>query len=254
MIKKKMKPSKIAALTGVMAAVYYVFLWLPGIPAIGIPKVKIDLGASFAPILGLLLGPYLGFLAALLGDLVKVYTPPSVHGLPFVLCPPVSAFAAGYITRGKWKIPFILLIILLVASMFTPVFYPITSYGYIYLWGFFDKIIALILIPISAYLVKKNKKPQFHIALFLAMFIGNETDATLGNLVFSLPIVYEGIFGVPSAEVVRGLFTLSPLVYPAIRLIQAFIGYIIALPLLKVLSRITVLREFIQLKEFEGKV
>jgi len=246
--------SRRAALMGVMAAVYYVFLWLPGIPAIGIPEVKIDLGASFAPILGLLLGPYLGFLAALLGDIVKVSAPPSIHGLPFILCPPASAFAAGYITRSRWKEPLALLSVLLIAASFTPVFFPITEQGYIYLLGFFDKIIALLLIPVATFLSKSNKKAYFHAALFIAMFIGNETDATLGNLMFSLPVVYNSIFGIPNVEAVRGLFAVSPLVYPAIRLIQAAIGYAIAVPLLKVITRVKTLKEFIYLHEFEDKI
>jgi len=250
----KVSASRKAALIGVMAAVYYVFLWLPGIPAIGIPKVKIDLGASFAPILGLLLGPYLGFLAALLGDVVKVSAPPSVYGLPFVLCPPVSAFAAGYLTRGKWKEAFALLLALLVVAAFTPVFFPITEHGFVYMLGFFDKIIALLLMPIAALLYKKGGKAFFHVTLFIAMFAGNETDAALGNLVFSLPVVYNGIFGIPDVEAVRGLFTVSPFVYPAIRLLQAFLGYIIAVPLLKIIMRVKTLKEFIYLHELEEKI
>ena len=249
----KPSPSLIAAYTGVMAAVYYAFLWLPGIPVVGLPQVKIDLGASFAPILGVILGPYLGFLAAFISDIIKVVTPPNIYALPFVLCPPVSAFSASFIVRGKMKEPFILLAAILIAAMFTPVFFPVTAHGLVYFLAYFDKMAALALIPVAVYLARMGKT-SFHIALFLAMFIGNQTDSALGCTIFALPQVYQGIFGVPSVEVARGLFMASPFVYPVIRLIQAFIGYIIALPLIRVLLRITSLSEFLYIKSLKGKI
>lgn len=254
MPESSLAASRKAALVGVMAAVYYVFLWLPNVPAVGIPEVKIDLGASFAPILGLLLGPYLGFLAALVGDVVKFLTTPSVYSIPFLLCPPVSAFAAGYLARNRWKEPFILLILLLTAATFTPVFFPVTEHYVVYLLGFFDKIFALLLIPLVPYFLRKSGKLYHHTALFIAMFVGNETDASLGNLVFSLPVVYKGIFGIPDANAVRGLFTISPLVYPAIRVLQAFLGYLIAFSLLRVTAKVRTLREFIRLHEIKVRV
>jgi len=246
--------SRKVALVGVMAAVYYVFLWLPNVPAVGIPEVKIDLGASFAPILGLLLGPHLGFLAALVGDVVKFLTTPSVYSIPFLLCPPISALTVGYLARNRWKEPFILLILLLTAAAFTPVFFPITEHYVVYLLGFFDKILAMLLIPTVSYLLRRGSKFLHHAALFIAMFVGNEADASLGNLMFSLPVVYEGIFGIPDASAVRGLFTISPLVYPAIRVLQAFLGYLIAFSLLRVTANVRTLREFIRLHEIEVRV
>jgi hypothetical protein len=56
-----------------------------------------------------------------------------------------------------------------------------------------------------------------------------------GSLAFSTPVVYGGIFGL-DVNAVRGLFLLSPFAYPAIRLIQAFFGMLIIVPLMKTLS------------------
>jgi len=249
MSEGKMSESRIAALVGVMAAVYYVFLWLPNIPAVGVPEVKIDIGASFAPILGLLLGPYLGFAAALLGDILKFMSTPSPFSLPFLLCPPVSALSAGYLSRGRWKEPLVLLAVLLLAAMFTPVFFPIHENLTVYVLTFFDKITALLLIPVVSLLSRREGKPYIHAALLVTMFIGNEIDATLGNFVFSFPQVYSGIFGAPDVETVRGWFTLSPLLYPTIRVLQAVLGYVIAVPLLKILSRVKTLGEFLPIKD-----
>jgi hypothetical protein len=43
-------------------------------------------------------------------------------------------------------------------------------------------------------------------------------------------------FGGLTTDVVRGLFVLSPFAYPAIRLVQAFIGMLIAVPLMQTLK------------------
>lgn len=69
---------------------------------------------------------------------------------------------------------------------------------------------------------------------FLLAFVGNQADNMWGSNVFAVPLVYEGIFGLP-VEAVRFLFLVSPFVYPAIRLVQASIATVIAVPLMKVL-------------------
>jgi len=75
------------------------------------------------------------------------------------------------------------------------------------------------------------------ILYFLLAFIGNQADNMWGSLAFATPLVYEGIFGL-QLDSVRFLFMVSPFVYPAIRLLQAFIAMIVALPLMKALRNI----------------
>jgi len=60
--------------------------------------------------------------------------------------------------------------------------------------------------------------------------------------VFAFPVVYQSIFGL-TVEEVRILFTLSPFIYPAIRLIQAILATIISVPLIKVLKGTTWIQE-----------
>ncbi|MCW4055911.1 MAG: hypothetical protein NWE82_03910 [Candidatus Bathyarchaeota archaeon] len=70
---------------------------------------------------------------------------------------------------------------------------------------------------------------------FLLAFIGNQADNMWGANAFAFPIVYEGIFSLP-VETVRFLFVVSPLLYPTIRVVQAIIATIIAIPLMKALK------------------
>jgi hypothetical protein len=70
--------------------------------------------------------------------------------------------------------------------------------------------------------------------LFIMAFIGNEADNMWGSLIFSLPVVY-GVFYSLNVDVVRWLFLVSPFAYPAIRLLQAIVGTMVAVPLLRTL-------------------
>jgi hypothetical protein len=56
-----------------------------------------------------------------------------------------------------------------------------------------------------------------------------------GSFVFATPMVYNGIFGYSVSDV-RFFFLLSPFLYPAVRLVQALIGMIIAVPLMQALK------------------
>jgi len=60
-----------AALVAVFAALsVIVIMFLPSIPIIGLAGARITLDAAIAPVYGLVLGPYLGALAALIGGIV----------------------------------------------------------------------------------------------------------------------------------------------------------------------------------------
>lgn len=87
------------AFTAVFAALTVIVCkTIPGIPIIGVPEANIKFDAAIAPIYGMIIGPYLGFLAALLGGLIAAGSPFSVLTS---FCPAVSALVAGFLTRGK---------------------------------------------------------------------------------------------------------------------------------------------------------
>jgi len=69
---------------------------LPGIPVVGVPDANIKFDAVFAPIYGIIIGPYLGFLAALIGGLITAGSPFSILTS---FCPAVSALVAGFLTQ-----------------------------------------------------------------------------------------------------------------------------------------------------------
>jgi len=235
--------SRDIALAASFAALYFILSRIPGIPAIGIPQVKIQLEAAFASVFGLILGPVVGALAAFTGTLIAFfYTGANPFGLPFILCPASNALTVGLMFKNKFKIAFAILAAIIIGFWLTPPVQPITDYWYIGVAATFDKIIALLLIIPLARAYSKgifkiegsgnvNSKKLF-IYLFIASFIGNQTDSALGTTLFAIPQVYNGIYGL-SLKTTRSLFLVSPLAYPAIRLIQAFIATLVGLPLFK---------------------
>ncbi len=249
---KRVGPSYIAGFAGVGAAIYYMFLFLPGVPVIGLPQIRMDIGASLAPLLGLVLGPYIGGLAVFAGNLIKSLTPPNPYGMPFILCAPLSALGAGMLVVKKWKMPMAILVAVLIASMFTPPFYPVTSYWYVYLLAFFDKIVAVVITPIAIKMIDSRKSSYRYIALYLAFFIAREMDKAFGNLVFSLPSIYSGLFGITDVAIVRGLFTIAPLFYVVQYILEAVIGFAIAIPTVKALLRAPAISEILYIKNLKS--
>jgi len=232
--------AKNVALTAIFAALYYVLsLITPYIPAVAIPEIKISLEALIASVYGLILGPYLGALAAFVGAFVAWTLPPgsmSPYGMPFLLSPPLNALVTGLIFYRKWKIGFSIYAILIIAFLFTPPVQPIYENLYVGIAVLWDKIIALLLIlPCTKFAKHLSASKSLPFLYFLITFIGNQVDNMWGSLAFATPLVYEGIFGLP-LETVRFLFIVSPFVYPAIRLLQAIIATIIATPLMKAIA------------------
>lgn len=228
------------ALIAIFAALYYVLsLITPYIPAVGAPEIRISLEALIATIFGIVLGPYLGATTAFLGAFVAFTLPPvgmAPTALPFLLSPPINALVSGLIYYKKWKFGLTIFALLIVAFLFTPPVQPLTENWFTAVAVLFDKVIALLLIlPLVKFAKYLSTGSRVTVFFFILAFIGNQADNMWGSFIFATPIVYNGVFGMDIATV-RYLFLLSPLAYPAIRLIQAFVVMLIAVPLMRTLK------------------
>lgn len=236
----KLKSPMIIAIIAIFAALYFILSLLPGIPVVGFPAIKIQLEASIASIYGVLLGPYLGAFAAFLGALIAtLYGSITPFSLIFIFNPAANALTSGFLAQRKWSYAFTIFALTILGFWLTPVSNPIVTHWYVALAATFDKIIALMLILLLWWYIRGGKvlstgmsMPKLTLSLFIIAFIGNQMDSALGCLIFALPPVYHGLFGL-STETTRMLFTVSPLIYPAIRLLQAIVASILGLPLVK---------------------
>jgi uncharacterized membrane protein len=226
------------ALMAIFAALYYVLsLVAPISIPTGVGNLDISFAALIAAVIGLVLGPYLGTASALLGASIAWILPPSggnLFGLPFLLSPALNALVTGLIFYKKWKIGFAIFGVLVVAFLFTPPIWPVTENWFVAIAVLFDKIVALFLILPVALFAKQISFAKASLFYFLLFFIGNQADNMWGSFIFATPMVY-GLFGYAAPDV-RLAFLASPFLYPAVRLIQAFIGMLIAVPLMEALK------------------
>jgi predicted membrane protein len=228
--------TKQVALTAVFAALYVAInIIIPFKIPMGVPGLEISLSALIASLVGIILGPYLGTASTILGAVVSFAVGGSnIYDLPFLLSPPLNAFVSGSLFYKKWKQAVIPFIVIMVAFIFTP---PVSGFNsvQIAIWVLWDKILAVALIAPLMIFRKRLTIGLGATAIFIVSFIGNQADNIWGSFAFALPPVYEGIFQMPMVAV-QGAFLGSPFIYPAIRLVQAFIITIIAVPVLRAMS------------------
>jgi predicted membrane protein len=245
----KLKPkitSHQVALIAIFAALYCVLaLITPRLPTPAVAGIEIGIVAFIASVFGIILGPYLGGAAALLGSFVSwLMLGASVYGVPFIIAPMFNALIVGFIFYKKWKYAFITFTALIIAFLFVPPVTPLNGQSvladltvanwYIAAAVLFDKIISMFLILPIAFFGKKLSFAWGSIFFFILSFIGNQADNIWGTLIFSTPPVYAGIFGM-DLPLVQGSLIVSPFIYPVIRLIQAFLATLIAVPLVRML-------------------
>ncbi|XES76500.1 MAG: ECF transporter S component [Candidatus Bathyarchaeia archaeon] len=226
------------ALMAIFAALYYVLSLIAPIriPAPTIGTLEISFAALIATMFGIILGPYLGSAAALLGASVSwALTGMTPYGLPFLLAPVLNAFVTGMIFYKKWKWSMLVFGVLAVAFLFTPPLQPLSENWFVALAVLFDKLITMALIIPVALFGKKISVAHGALFFFLLGFIGNQADNMWGSFVFAIPTVYNGIYGM-NADLVRIAFLASPFLYPAVRLVEALLVMVIAVPLLKALK------------------
>jgi hypothetical protein len=95
MVSIRLSTRDVALMTIFIALSFIICKFIPGIPIVGVPDAQIKFDAVLAPLYGMIIGPYLGFLAALMGGLVAA-------GNPFTVltsfCTAISAMVAGFLT------------------------------------------------------------------------------------------------------------------------------------------------------------
>ncbi|MDQ1280868.1 MAG: hypothetical protein QG670_2131, partial [Thermoproteota archaeon] len=123
--------TKQIALTSIFAGFYYLFSFLPGIPAPGIADIRIQVEACFATVLGYILGPFLGGTATFLGVFVAWVLPPgnmSLTSLAFIPSPVINSVVSGLLFQKRWKSAMASFGVLILAFWLTPPIQPIVEF------------------------------------------------------------------------------------------------------------------------------
>jgi hypothetical protein len=188
--------TKQVALISVFAALIVVVTRLPGIPImVGAQFGTIELAVVLYPIAGILLGPYVGALAALLGNSVAFLIPKwSIFGLLAIPAGALSALVAGFLTKRDkwldWKAAAVVLGVL-ICMWYIPI--PNPQQAYVGLEAPYYPIplhisaLALVLIfrrRITNF-INSSAKRLMTLGVGIASYVGIMTDHMFGNLMYA---------------------------------------------------------------------
>lgn len=188
--------TKQVALISVFAALIAVVSRLPGIPImVGVQSGKIEFTVLLYPIAGILLGPFVGALAVLLGNVVAFLIPSwSIFGLLTIPAGALSALVAGFLVKRdkwlSWKAAAVILGVL-ICMWYIPI--PNPQQAYVGLEAPYYPIplhlFALVLILIFRHniadFINSSSKRLMPLGVGIASFAGIMTDHMFGSLMFA---------------------------------------------------------------------
>ena len=215
------------ALTGIFAAFHLVLTFIP-YSVLGMGGGFLTWGMVSAPIVGFLLGPFYGSIAACIGSFIGagIFNLGGDLGpiIP-IFAPTFGAFAAGSLRTGRSKELFILFLIAIIGYVLSPI--GIEAFVFIWLHIVTLVLIAILLIP--SLLNKLSEATTFEkgrnallmpFAILLFSFIALLSDHIVGS---SLAVYwYTYVLGVPAATLVPVFVSLA-VVYPAERIVAAIV-------------------------------
>ena len=177
--------SRQVAVIAIFAALYAIVSRLPGIPIIG-GAGKIEPVVILDPIVGILLGAWIGGLTALLGNFVAWIIPTvTFYGLLNLPTGPVAAIVSGSLARNtkkaNWKFAAIIYAVLMALWYLTPTGREAFYYPFLHLAAF-----ALILIFRERIysLLNAETSPRKVLGIAICSFSGIMANHMTGNLIF----------------------------------------------------------------------
>lgn len=225
--------TKDLALIVCFAAVYAVFAAIPIFQILGMPNASITAAAMTAPIIGMLLGPYMGTLSVVLGGTVSFsfgfFSPMSfVSGIFASLC-------AGLLYNGKRAWCFLVYLL----SLMMLSFYPFIGPAWLFpLYSWFQVVVLLLLVSPLESLAIKNLKSAKISSCFLS-FVVSLTSTLVGQISGS----FTALAIIPSLASAWLLnFQVLTVQYPIERIVIAVGSALIGVPLFRILQSSNLLR------------
>lgn len=226
--------AKDVSLTMCFTALYTYFCFIPAFPIVGSQGGSITLAAITAPIIGIILGSYLGMLSTLLGGMVGFFfaapfIPPSfVSGI-------VTAFFAGTLYANKRSVCAFMYFSLLFFFGFFPFVGPVWLYPPL-MW--FQILGFLVLVsPFQHMALKNMQNSNNNSKLLSAFFIVFLTSTLAGQIAGSLAFEFTSwpIFNADVNDWTL-FWQLLTWIYPVERMIIASSATVMGVFLYKVLS------------------
>jgi hypothetical protein len=196
-IKGQLQTGQRIALIAVFSTLSVVCDAVAGIPPL-IEGVWYGWIFLIAPITGIVLGPYTGFMATLIGVLVghSLY-PRGVVEYLFTLGAPIGSMVTAFIYRKQWKIVILYYSVLFIAYVSSPVA------SHLPLWGMWDTYVAYGAILLLA--LTRNMGPHMaaggrRLRLAACILIGLEADVLFRIFLFIPCQTYASLFNFSVAD------------------------------------------------------
>jgi hypothetical protein len=217
-----------AGLTAVFAALYVVLSFLPLSQVIGFFGKSITVATVVAPVIGLILGAYLGLFSTSLGGIISLFVSQN-FSLPSLLAGAIAALCAGLLYRGKQSFCVVVYVLLLIFYGF----YPFIGAFWLYPSVMWFQILGLIVLisPLQS-IASRNFNSNSNSRLLFAFFITSLTSTLASQIAGSL--AFEILF--PDPDFLRGVWQVTTFIYPIERVFIAVAAALIGASLYKTLK------------------
>ena len=230
--------TKDLALVCCFAPLYTLFSFWPLAPIIGVVGKSITMAAVMAPLVGVLLGPYLGAATAGLGGIVGASLAQGGAFNPISFLPgTAAAFCAGLLYNRKARACILLYAVFLLALVLYPPIGPIWLFPY-FAWFQFAGLFILVS-PLRSRAIDFAKNQQRTTRLILGIsvicFIATMFAHVVGCLVFEItgwPLVF------PQLDFWQSTWRVLTVVYPVERIVITALATLIGVPLIKTFQAI----------------
>jgi len=185
------------------------------------------------PIEGIVLGPWAGFLTALIGSIVARMIRPIDVWMFGMVAEPMGVLACGLLGKGRWR-P----VMAIYASMLMAYF--VHPFGrWLPLWTILDILLALALTYPAAKMGKglfEGNAKRLSVSLILLAFVGTVTDS-LTRVFLLIPAGLYMFFGW-SSQVVYSIFVAGAIDSYIEDMLVVMVSFSVGVPLLAALRRI----------------
>jgi len=226
-----MRKSLQASLTALFAALHAVLYFI----SFGLWR---NWGIYLESIEGIILGPKIGFSAALIGSSIARMIKPDPFWMFGIIAEPISVLMAGFLAKAKWKPVLVVYTIMLSA-------YFIHPFGRnLPLWTILDILFALLLVypaaKLSRNLFKADVK-RLSIALVLISFVCIATDSLVRVFLLvpcNLYTLFPDFFG--NFEMLYVVFVAAAIDSYIEDLIVVAVSFLVGVPLIISVSKLKI--------------
>ncbi|MEM2321094.1 MAG: ECF transporter S component [Candidatus Bathyarchaeia archaeon] len=182
--------AKEVALISVFAALQLIISRLPGIPIYGVAEGRIEPQLILMPVMGLILGPWVGGLAAFIGNFIAWLIPTTTFfGMLMLPTVPIGTIVCGSLSRSgnksDWKLAAAILALLNLLWYLSPPGLLVPYYPILHLLAL--ALILLLRSKIYNY-IKSDIKRKFAIGVTIAGFSGIMANHMTGNLIYIVSV------------------------------------------------------------------